>query len=182
MRSEAVQDLPGWKQVLIAHLNAWTETQQRTTWRRTARGDRIPFPHNSSLNSLTHAPCNTHVKRNNRFLHLSSCSRSSSVSIVIMLRVRQPGLDSRQKRGTSLHHRVQTGSGAHPASYPTGTGGSFPGVKRRGVKLTTHLHLVPRLRMRGDIYPLPLYIFMESCLVKHRDNFTFNLSATKREF
>jgi hypothetical protein len=27
----------------------------------------------------------------------------------------------------SLHHRVQTGSGAHPASYPMGTRGSFPG-------------------------------------------------------
>jgi hypothetical protein len=26
---------------------------------------------------------------------------------------------------------VQTGSGAHPASYPMGTGGSFPGVKAR---------------------------------------------------
>jgi hypothetical protein len=26
----------------------------------------------------------------------------------------------------SLRHRVQTGSGVHPASYPTGTGGSFP--------------------------------------------------------
>jgi hypothetical protein len=27
----------------------------------------------------------------------------------------------------SLLHVVQTGSGAHPASYPLGTGGSFPG-------------------------------------------------------
>jgi hypothetical protein len=27
----------------------------------------------------------------------------------------------------SLHHRVQNGSGAHPASYPMGTKGSFPG-------------------------------------------------------
>jgi hypothetical protein len=27
----------------------------------------------------------------------------------------------------SLHHRVQTGSEAHPASYPMGTRGSFPG-------------------------------------------------------
>jgi hypothetical protein len=27
----------------------------------------------------------------------------------------------------SLHHRVQNGSGAHPASYPMATGGSFPG-------------------------------------------------------
>jgi hypothetical protein len=29
----------------------------------------------------------------------------------------------------SLHHRVQNGSGAHPASYPMGTRGSFPGGK-----------------------------------------------------
>jgi hypothetical protein len=29
----------------------------------------------------------------------------------------------------SLHHRVQTGSGAHPASYPMGTRGSFLGGK-----------------------------------------------------
>jgi hypothetical protein len=26
---------------------------------------------------------------------------------------------------------VQTGSGTHPASYPMGTGGPFPGVKAR---------------------------------------------------
>jgi hypothetical protein len=43
---------------------------------------------------------------------------------------------------------VQTGSGAHPASCTMGTGGPFPGIKRgRGVTLTTHPHLVPRLRM-----------------------------------
>jgi hypothetical protein len=33
----------------------------------------------------------------------------------------------------SLHHRVHNGSGAHPASYPRGTGGSFPGGKAAGV-------------------------------------------------
>jgi hypothetical protein len=32
----------------------------------------------------------------------------------------------------SLRHRVQTGSGAHPASYPMGTGPLSFGVKRRG--------------------------------------------------
>jgi hypothetical protein len=32
----------------------------------------------------------------------------------------------------SLHHRVQNGSGAHPASYPIGTRGSFPGGKAAG--------------------------------------------------
>jgi hypothetical protein len=29
----------------------------------------------------------------------------------------------------SLFHSVQTGSGAHPASYPMDTGGIFPGGK-----------------------------------------------------
>ena len=37
---------------------------------------------------------------------------------------------------------VQTGPGAHPASYAMGTG-SFPGVKRQGVAFTTHPHIPP---------------------------------------
>jgi hypothetical protein len=32
----------------------------------------------------------------------------------------------------SLHHRVQNGSGAHPASYSMGTRGFFPGGKAGG--------------------------------------------------
>jgi hypothetical protein len=32
----------------------------------------------------------------------------------------------------SLHRRVQNGSGAHPASYPMGTRGSFPEGKAAG--------------------------------------------------
>jgi hypothetical protein len=32
----------------------------------------------------------------------------------------------------SLHHRVQNGSGAHPAFYPMGSRGSFPGGKAAG--------------------------------------------------
>jgi len=60
---------------------------------------------------------------------------------------------------------IQTGSGAHPASYPLGTGDSFPG----GVKLTTCLLLVPRSRMCGAIPPAPQYVFMAWCLVMHRD-------------
>jgi hypothetical protein len=45
-------------------------------------------------------------------------------------------IDVRKPAGAgnfSLRHSVQTGSGAHPASYPMGgTRGSFPGVKRPG--------------------------------------------------
>jgi hypothetical protein len=36
----------------------------------------------------------------------------------------------------------------------------------RGVKLTTHLHLVLRSRMREAIPPLPQYAFMAMCSVK----------------
>jgi hypothetical protein len=62
-------------------------------------------------------------------------SRDSSVGIALGY-----GLDDRGSRvrfpagagNFSLHHRVQTGSGAHAASYPVGTRGSFPGVKRPG--------------------------------------------------
>jgi hypothetical protein len=32
----------------------------------------------------------------------------------------------------SPRYRLQTGSGGHPASYPMGTGESFPGVKAGG--------------------------------------------------
>jgi hypothetical protein len=35
-------------------------------------------------------------------------------------------------RNFSPHHRVQTGSGTHPASYPMGIRGSFFGMKRPG--------------------------------------------------
>jgi hypothetical protein len=50
------------------------------------------------------------------------------------------GLDDRGSRvrfqagvgNFSLHHRLQNGSGAHPASYPMGTRGSFPGGKVAG--------------------------------------------------
>jgi hypothetical protein len=38
---------------------------------------------------------------------------------------------SRDKR-FSLLHSVQTGSGAHPASYPTGTGALSPGDRAAG--------------------------------------------------
>jgi hypothetical protein len=50
------------------------------------------------------------------------------------------GLDDRGSRirfpagagNFSLHHRVQSGSGAHPASYPMGSKGSFPGGRAAG--------------------------------------------------
>jgi len=69
----------------------------------------------------------------------------------------------------------QTGSGAHLTSYSMDTRSSFPRVKRPGVKLATHLLLVPRSGMRGVIPTLPQYVFMAWYLLKLRDNFIFTL-------
>jgi hypothetical protein len=41
---------------------------------------------------------------------------------------------------------VQTGPGANPDSYKMGTESLFQGKRGRGVALTTHPHLVPRLK------------------------------------
>jgi hypothetical protein len=50
---------------------------------------------------------------------------------------------------------VQTGTGAHPASCAMGTG-SFLGQSGRGMTLTTHPLLAPRLRMSRATPLLPL--------------------------
>jgi hypothetical protein len=61
-------------------------------------------------------------------------SRDSSVGIALGY-----GLDDRDSRvrfparaGNFFHHRVQNGSGAHPASYPMDTRGPFLGCKAAG--------------------------------------------------
>jgi hypothetical protein len=71
------------------------------------------------------------------FLNVLSSGKSRDGSVGITLGY---GLDERGSRvrfptgagNSSLHHRVQTSSGAHPASYPMCTRGSFLGVKRPG--------------------------------------------------
>jgi len=53
---------------------------------------------------------------------------------VTRLQARQPGFDSQQGQGFFLFATAfQTGSGAHIASYPMGTGSSFPRGKIAGV-------------------------------------------------
>jgi hypothetical protein len=49
----------------------------------------------------------------------------------------------------------------------------------RGVKLTTHLHLVPRSIMRGAILPIPQYAFMALCLLKAQGQLYYLYLYTK---
>jgi len=68
-------------------------------------------------------------------IHTSNYGPGSSVGIETELRPGQSGTESRWGRDFPP---VQTGPGAHPASYKMGTG-TFPGVNcGRGVLLTTH--------------------------------------------
>jgi hypothetical protein len=55
--------------------------------------------------------------------------RGSSVSIVSRLQAWRPGFNSHRGSGGifSLRHLIETGSGAHPASYPMDTGAAFRG-------------------------------------------------------
>jgi hypothetical protein len=62
-------------------------------------------------------------------------SRDSSVGIALGYGLDDGSSRVRVPAGAgkfSLHHRVQNGSGTHPASYPLGTGGSFLGGKAAG--------------------------------------------------
>jgi hypothetical protein len=62
-------------------------------------------------------------------------SHDSSVGIALGYRLDDRGSRVQFLAGAgnfSLHHRVQNGSGSHPASYTMGTRGSFPGGKAAG--------------------------------------------------
>jgi hypothetical protein len=62
-------------------------------------------------------------------------NRDSTVGIRLGYRLDDQGSRVRFPAGAgnfSLHHRVQSGSEAHSASYLMGTGTSFPGGKAAG--------------------------------------------------
>jgi hypothetical protein len=73
----------------------------------------------------------------------------------------------------SLLHRLQTGSGTHPASYPVGTGALSPAVKRSGRETDHSPPCSAEVKMRGAI-STPHYVFMAWCLVKYRVTIGFS--------
>jgi hypothetical protein len=86
--------------------------------------------------------------------------RDSAVGIATGYEVDRPGIESRW--GAIFSAPIQTGLGAHPASYTRGTG-SVPGVKRPGrgvdhppysaeVKERVELTSAAPLGLRGLLY------------------------------
>jgi hypothetical protein len=95
-----------------------------------------------------------------KYAFMARCSAKiifgSSVSTVTRLRVERPGFNSRQEQGSfqfSPPHPDRLW-GPHRFSYPVVPEALSRGVKGQGRELTTHFHLVLRLRMRGAIPPL----------------------------
>jgi hypothetical protein len=75
-------------------------------------------------------------------------------------------LESRQGLGIFLFTTAGSRQDLGPNEYE----GPFSwGQSSRDVRLTTHLHLVPRSRMRGAIPPIPRYVFMVWCSVKKKE-------------
>jgi hypothetical protein len=108
-------------------------------------------------------------------------SCDSSVSIALGY-----GLDDRDSRvrfpagaeNFPLHHHVQNGSGAHPASYPMGPGSLSLGVKWPGREADHSPPSSAEVNEWVDLYLHPQYDFMARSLVKHRDNFTFSFYSS----
>jgi hypothetical protein len=74
----------------------------------------------------------------------------------------------------SLHHRVQNVSEAHPASYPMGTMGSFPGGKAdHSPASSAEVKVCVELYLHSPSTPS-----WRGAQLKHRDNFTFTFTFT----
>jgi hypothetical protein len=89
-------------------------------------------------------------RRQNKHL-ATPLPRTNIYSTLTRLRARRSGVRiPATTRYFPLLQNAQTGSGAHPASYLMSTG-----VLSRGVKLTTHLPLVPWWKVSGAILRCP---------------------------
>jgi hypothetical protein len=117
---------------------------------------------------------------NLRFFPVLVKSHDSSVGIALGYGLDDRGSRVRLPAGAgyfSLHHRIQNGSGAHPASYPMGTRGFSLGVKRPERKADHSPPSSAEVKNAWSYTSTPQYVFMAWCLVKQRDNFTFTFRS-----
>jgi hypothetical protein len=109
---------------------------QRTTWRYIPDEGTL---HNHRCRNLksyiswfvlicVHLPY-AHIFCTLLITHRGSPDSAVGIATGYELDDRRSEFESRYGQEFSLLHVVQTGSGAHPASYPMGTGGSFHGGK-----------------------------------------------------
>jgi hypothetical protein len=85
----------------------------------------------------------------------------------------RPEFKSQQGQNFSLLYNIQTGSGAHPASYPIVSGTLTLGVKKPGREADHSPPSSAKAKNGGGIPPLPMSSWYNASLIKHKDNFTF---------
>jgi hypothetical protein len=133
---------------------------------------------------LINTECSSEIPRSllRKYRYVPLMGRSSDSSVGIALAC---GLDDRCSRvrfsagagNFSLHHRIQNGSGAHPASYPMGTRNFSLGVKQPGREANHSPPSSVEVKNSWSYTSTPQCVFMAWCLVKHRDNFSFTLTS-----
>jgi hypothetical protein len=112
------------------------------------------------------------------YFFLEYSRHNSSVGIALGY-----GLDNRGSRvrfpagagNFSLHHRIQNGSGAYPASYQWVPGALSLGIKRPGREADHSPPSSAEVKNAWSYNSTPKYVFMAWCLVKRRYNFTFSV-------
>jgi hypothetical protein len=88
-------------------------------------------------------------------------NQDNAVGIAIGWTINESELESRYGREFSLFHVVQTGSRAHPAFYPAGTGGSFLWIKHLE-READHSPLTS-----AEVIKTWIYKSIPSCFVMH---------------
>jgi hypothetical protein len=84
------------------------------------------------------------------------CSgQDSSVGTVTRYGLEGPGIETRWGGGARFSAPVQTGRGAHPASYTMDTVSLIPGVKRPGRGVDHPPHPAPRLKKEKSYTSTP---------------------------
>ena len=87
-------------------------------------------------------------------IHISNVAATACNLAAELLRRTYPTIRRQILKKTTLIHvnnqqKLQTGCGLHRVSDSVGTGVQSSDQSGRGLKLTTHLHLAPRLRING---------------------------------
>jgi hypothetical protein len=88
--------------------------------------------------------------------------------------------ESREGQEFSLLHVVQTGSRTHPASYPMGTGDSFPEVKQPGREADHSPPTNADVKRMWVYTSTPPQVFMAYCLISYAEGqiyLTFNVTT-----
>jgi hypothetical protein len=78
----------------------------------------------------------------------------------------------------SVHHSIQTSSGAHPASYPVGTRVLSVGVQWPGYEANHSLPSSAEVKNAWSYISMPLYVCMVWYLVKQQGQFHLYLSIS----